>query len=270
MTRTAIDDEAAIRELRGQFRSQGFCITPPIVPMDLIERVLPRMEAVVRGEYETGEPPFAIHFTPEDGPEKLKKIDQPQLCDDTILELIAHPALGEWAARIMEAKLIQAWAVQLLIKPPGYGEKGLVGWHQDKHYWPYWEGEVFTAWVALSEVTEDSGPVRYVAGSNQWGYLEGGDFFGTDDELQRDKIRLPNGAEWKEVPGVMGPGQAIFHHRHTFHGSGPNLSDKPRLSFAIHLRTEKSRPVFGENDQTSYYISNLNDIRKAPILFEES
>jgi len=262
--------DSRIEGLRTQFREEGFCVTPPLIPEDLIQRTLPRMAAVVRGEYETGVAPFAIHFSPEDGPEKLKKIDQPHLCDDTILELIACPALGEWAAALLEAERVQAWAVQLLIKPPGCGEKGLVGWHQDKHYWPYWEGEVFTGWIALSDVTEDSGPVRYVAGSNKWGYLEGGDFFGTDDEDQREKIRPPEGAEWKEVPAVMGPGQVAFHHRHTFHGSGPNRSDKPRLSFAIHLRTEKSRPLPGVSDETSYYITDLEDRRKAPILFGET
>jgi len=261
--------ETEIGRLRTDYREQGFCITPTIIPEDLIRRVIPRMEAVASGEYETGIPPFAIHFNPEDGPGKLKKIDQPNLSDSTIAELIAYPALGEWAARLLSAEWVQAWAVQLLIKPPGCGEKGLVGWHQDKHYWPYWEGEVFTAWIALSEVTEDSGPVRYVAGSNKWGYLEGGDFFGSDDESQREKIRLPEGAEWREVPAVMGPGQVVFHDRHTFHGSGPNRSEKPRLSFAIHLRTEKSKPLFGVSDRTSYYITDLEDRRKAPVLYGE-
>lgn len=264
-----VNHDSAITELRVRFEEDGFCITPPIVPVDLIERVIPRMDAVIRGEYETGVPPHALHFTPEDGPEKLRKVDQPHLCDDAVFELISHPAIGEWAAGIVGAKWIQAWAVQLLVKPPGRGGKGLVGWHQDKHYWPYWDGEAFTAWVALSDVTEDSGPVRYVVGSHRWGFLEGSDFFGTDDAEQKAKLQLPDGVEWREGAAVMKPGQVVFHHRLTLHGSGPNLSNLPRRSFAIHLRTENCRPLFGVTD-FEYYIENLEDPRNAPVLYDEA
>ncbi len=261
---TLIQDN--LEAVKGRFEKEGFCITPPIIPKELIERVIPHMEAVARGEYETGVEPHAIHFKPEDGPEKIKKVDQPHLCDRTILEFVSHPSIGEWAARLMDAEWVQVWAVQLLIKPPGCGAKGLVGWHQDKHYWPYWEGEPFTGWVAVSDVPEESGPVRYVTGSHKWGYLEGGDFYGSDDESQRDKIQLPEGAEWNETSAVMSAGQTVFHHRHTFHGSGPNYSEKPRISFAIHLRTNKTKPLYDATDR-EYYITDLDDPIKAPVIY---
>jgi len=145
----------------------------------------------------------------------------------------------------------------------------VVGWHQDKHYWPYWEGEVFTAWVAVSDVRADCGPMRFVRGSNHWGYLEGGDFFGSDDERQRSKIPVPDGAEWVEVPAILPPGAVSFHHRLTLHASGPNTSDRPRRSFAIHLRTEKSKPIFGMQEAADYYISHLDDPVMAPVLYRE-
>jgi ectoine hydroxylase-related dioxygenase (phytanoyl-CoA dioxygenase family) len=46
-----------------------------------------------------------------------------------------------------------------------------VGWHQDWQYWRYWEddSELFTAWIAISDVQEDLGPVSFLVGSHQWG-----------------------------------------------------------------------------------------------------
>ena len=51
---------------------------------------------------------------------------------------------------------------------------------QDRNYWASsWEegSELLTAWVALSDVGVESGPMTFVRGSNAWGLLEGCGFF---------------------------------------------------------------------------------------------
>ncbi|MCZ7649460.1 MAG: phytanoyl-CoA dioxygenase family protein [Planctomycetota bacterium] len=256
--------DALVESPAETYAREGFCLRPQVLPRELIERVVPRMDAVIACEYETGVPPKSRLWKPGDDPRKIRKIDMPHLCDRTIHELISHPALGRAAAEITGAETIQVWAVQMLYKPPGGATAGGVGWHQDRQYWRYWEGEVFTAWIAVSDVTPEAGPIRFVPRSHEWGEVEGGDFFqGRLDEL-RGKIALPNGASWSEVEGVLPPGGVSFHHRYTFHGSGPNVSAGPRRSFAVHLRTEKSRPVAGAKD---YFISNLDDPTANPVIY---
>lgn len=253
-----------------QYRREGYFYSPPIIPADLIERVTASMDAVMDGVYETGEPPRRS-WNPGDDPKRIRKIDQAHLSDRTIYELASHPAIGHWAAALLGAKRVQLWASQMLYKPPvslagsDGGVTGNVGWHQDKQYWKYLEGELFTAWVAVSDVTGASGPMRFLRGSQRWGLLDSGDFFGHDHEAQRKDIPVPEGESWEEVEAVLRPGAVSFHDRHTYHASGPNVSDAPRRSFAFHLRTENARPVEGRTD---YYVQHLDDPAYCPVLYE--
>ena len=163
--------------------------------------------------------------------------------------------------------MVQVWWVQLLLKPPGRaGAPGAnVGWHQDRNYWQVWKGgsELFTAWVALSDVTPQAGPMRFVRGSHPWGLTGRSDFYGQDHDAQRGEIPVPEGECWEEVPAILPPGGVSFHHCLTFHGSGPNLTAEPRRSFAIHMRTEKSHPVGGARQGLTKFI---DDPASCPII----
>ena len=269
----ALVDAAVVREKSAQYQRDGFCIAPPVVPPELLARVIPRMDAVRHGEYETGKKPLNSWAGPNDTPGKLSKIDQAHVADRTIFETIAHPAIGEWVAALTGAKRVQVWAVQMLHKPPGGDARGAVGWHQDLYYWNTWwqpNSDVFTAWLAISDVREESGPMHFVPGSHRWGLLEGSDFFGSVDESKR-KIALPPKAEWKDVSGAMPAGAFSLHHRLTFHGSQPNLSDSPRRSLAIHLCTEKAVPIPNRNIDTQGggydYLGHLDNPAICPVIY---
>lgn len=259
-------DRDCLEPVKSRYTRDGFCATPSVLPADLIRRVLPRMDAVINGEYETGVAPHAVHFSPNDAPDKIRKVDQPHLCDNIIREAVTHPEIGRWAAALTGAKMVQAFAVQLLVKPPGGRDVGHVGWHQDKQYWPYWKGVdgLLTAWIALSEVTMNAGCVRFVPGSHRWGLCEGSDFFEIDHETHRRRIRVPEGKIWEEVPLPLPLGAMSFHHCLTFHASGANFEPFPRRSFAIHLRTEQAQVA-----EKYYYTEHLDDPAHAPILYEE-
>jgi ectoine hydroxylase-related dioxygenase (phytanoyl-CoA dioxygenase family) len=195
----------------------------------------------------------------------LIKIDQPQRCDLTMGELLAKSGIGQFAADLLGAEMVQAWAIQLLHKPPAAGNAvNVVGWHQDEDYWnQWWEGEAFTCWLALSDVTAESGPMKYVPGSHHWGFLASGNFFESDIERQKTGIPVPEGAEWAEVPAVLKPGEAAFHHRQTVHGSGQNTAAWPRRSLAVHLRTERSRPII----LPAGYDADLDNPAVCPVLY---
>ncbi|HYF49224.1 MAG TPA: phytanoyl-CoA dioxygenase family protein [Planctomycetota bacterium] len=256
---------APTETLAEQYARNGFCFVPDLLPRELIERVIPHMDAVIDGHYETGVP--AKVYCNGDDPRRIRKIDMTHLSDRTIYELVTHPAIGKLAAAVTGAKMVQLWASQLLFKPPGGVAKGNVGWHQDKQYWKYWQGEgVFTIWIAISDVKEESGPMKYVRGSHRLGLAEVGDFFDPDMEKAKAAYEKHYSMPWDEVSAILPPGGVAMHHCYTIHGSGPNVSNLPRRSFALHLRNENSTPVPGNTD---YFVSHLDDRAYSPVIYSE-
>lgn len=246
-----------------QYLTDGFYIrNQPILPRSVVDAAVVGMDEVRAGRYDTGTPPQPSYWNPGDDPNtKLGKIEMPQMANHAIMTLLTYPALGEWAAQVTGARAVQIWWVQLLYKPPVLPDATVatsVGWHQDRHYWQSWEdeSELFTAWVALSDVTAAAGPMSFVCGSHRWGYVAGlSDFYGKEDQAAlRTHIERTTGQPWAEATAILSPGGVSFHHNLTYHGSGPNVSGAPRRSFAIHMRTEQSRPKHGERKGLTQFI----------------
>jgi ectoine hydroxylase-related dioxygenase (phytanoyl-CoA dioxygenase family) len=263
-------------DLRQRYLDDGFVVAERVIPQDVVQRALDGMDAVRRGEYDTGKPPIDSPWKPGDDPNKLCKIEMPHLASKGIREILTHPALGEVAAAVTGAKMVQIWWVQLLYKPPVGPNSGTnVGWHQDKQYWKAWtpDSELFTAWLSLSDVTADSGPVKFLRGSHKWGLIGTGDFFGQSLEELKESIKMPKDATWDEVAAIMPPGSVSFHHNLTYHGSGPNTSSGPRRSFAIHMRTEKSTvvddPSKVSEEEGRNLVQFIDNPEYSPIIYDK-
>jgi hypothetical protein len=246
---------------REQYERDGYLLlNDSILPADLAARAGEGLEAVRDGKYDTGREPEDSPWKPGSDPRQLVKIEMPQLSSQILREVLRHPNLGKLALELTGAKWVQVWWVQGLIKPsaePGKQDGTKVGWHQDKQYWHHWtdDSELFTAWLALSDVTLDAGPMRFVPGSHKWGLMEAGNFYGQELEKLKSGIKLPPGAAWTEVPAVMPAGGVSFHHQLTFHGSGGNTSGRLRRSLAIHLRTDRSQ-TREANPWVARYVNN--------------
>ena len=263
----SIPSDADIRE---RFGEQGYMVFHrPVLDADLTRRASRGVDSIRRGEYDLDDmEPRKSVWNPGDDPDQLCKIEQPQFLNRAIREVAASPAIGRLAAAATGAKMVQTWWIQLLYKPPTPGDETSatrVGWHQDWNYWrPAWEegSELLTAWVALSDVKEESGPMKFVTGSHRWGYVEGSDFF--SQEGSHHNIQVPPGEEWREADALMEAGGMSLHDRLVLHGSDRNRSDGPRSSLAIHLRTENSRPAGGKREGLTSYIDNRE---VCPVIF---
>ncbi len=241
----------------------------PLLSAAKVQAASAGMDALRCGQYDTGRAPMPSPWNPGDDEGILCKIEMPQMANRAIADLVADEVLGQWAAQVAGAQWVQVWWVQLLYKPPSLADAAQVnvGWHQDRTYWGAWEAgsELFTAWVALSDVGDESGPMRFVPGSHRWGLLSGGDFFGQDLQQQRAAIALPEGSKWREESALMAAGGASLHDCLTLHGSGANTSSMPRRSFAIHMRTDRSRPRNGCREGLTQFI---DDLSLCPVIYQ--
>jgi ectoine hydroxylase-related dioxygenase (phytanoyl-CoA dioxygenase family) len=259
-----------------EFRRLGYTFGPKVLPHDLIRRCDTAMDDVMDGRYDTGDAPLDLWWTKGDDPSRLRKIDQAHVASRVIHETVTHPALGRWIGEALGVDRVQVWCVQLLHKPGAGGDQTTVGWHQDYQYWRTWwrpESEVFTCWLALSDVTVSSGPMAFVPRSHEWGLLEHGDFFADATDTQIASIPVPDGYQWEEVSAVMPAGAFSLHHRLTFHGSRANTSGVPRRSFAIHMCTERAVPTLARvddpHDPATYdYVSHLDNPAICPIVYQ--
>jgi len=224
------------------YQENGYWLSPRFLSDDELEALRERHAAVIRGEYVTGRSPWS-HDPPPGAPiDRIVKIDNSHWADPVIARLAVHPFIGAMAARLAGARGIRLWHDQLLFKPPDSGARGNVGWHQDQHYWQCAQpAELLTAWVALDDVNEENGCMQVVPGSHRWGLLPEGDFFNADLDALRARIETATGREFRTAPCAIPAGACSFHHCLTVHGSGPNVSSRPRRSIVVHLQPDGTR-----------------------------
>lgn len=174
---------------------------------------------------------------------------------DTVLK----PRLGQIAAGLARTSEVRLFNSSLIYKPPG---PAVVGWHNDKAYWPTCSStNMLTAWIPLHDCPEEMGPLTMLDGSHRWptdGALErlrkGKTFLSPDPEQVAADLRSV-GLGFDERRMALRRGQVSFHHCLTFHGSAPNVSDRPRIVLVLHLQDADNAyvPAVAEDGEPLVY-----------------
>lgn len=124
------------------------------------------------------------------------------------------------------------WSCELFIKEAG-SEK-IVSWHQDMTYWGMGGSDKqATAWIAITNVSEEAGCMRFVPGSHKQQLIPHVDKFSEDNLLSRGQEVAVDVDEDHAVLDDLAPGEMSIHHGRIFHASGPNRSSDRRIGAAI-------------------------------------
>lgn len=126
---------------------------------------------------------------------------------------------------------ILCWNTNFFIKEAH--SPGFVSWHQDSTYWGLDPDEVITAWIALSDVTEESGYMQVIPGSHKVDQLPHVDTFDKDNLLSRGQEIAVDVDKSKAVGLALQPGEMSLHHIKLVHGSDANRSNDRRIGLAI-------------------------------------
>ncbi len=203
-------------------------------------------------------PSRLAYWEPSQGPVQRHN-DYIHYESDAIARILRKPLLGAVAARLAQAAEIRVFQSTLIYKPPRPDEpSNIVPWHFDKHYWQSSTSErMLTAFIPLHHCDEELGTITMIDGSHRWKEI-GADDTTTRHFAERDNSDLErmlsdnaayNNAEVRKVPMIIPKGHVSFHHCKTYHGSGPNRSDRPRRAISFHLQD-------GENEYRSFPLSD--------------
>ena len=190
-------------------------------------------------------PPRLAYWEPAHGPVQRHN-DYIHYESEAIARILRKPLIGAVAARLARADEIRIFQSTLIYKPPRPDEPtNVVPWHFDKHYWQSSTSErMLTAFIPLHHCDEEMGTITMVEGSHRWKEV-GGDDNTTKHFADRDRDQLEellrenaahNDAEVRKVPMIIPKGHMSFHHCRTYHGSGPNRSNRPRRAISFHLQ----------------------------------
>jgi hypothetical protein len=140
---------------------------------------------------------------------------------------------------------ILAYHLTIWIKEPN--SSAYVSWHQDSTYFGLTPFEHVTAWIALTDATEEMGCMRMIPGSHHRGETVLSEVR-DDSELmlrQGQALAIDEDKE-KVVPVPLKAGQFSLHHTLTMHYSASNLSDGRRIGLGISYIPTDCRNVTGQ------------------------
>ncbi|MEM9518741.1 MAG: phytanoyl-CoA dioxygenase family protein [Actinomycetota bacterium] len=161
-------------------------------------------------------------------------------------DLAHHPAILDAVEALLGPDLL-VWMVELIVKQP-HSDK-ILTMHQDLNYWGFDHADrEVTAWLALSDVSVANGAMSFVRGSHRHGSVDHHDTYGENNLLTRGQEISVDYDPVDEVAVELSAGQLSLHHGLTFHGSGPNTTDGPRVALAIRYITPEMGKAGGSSD----------------------
>jgi len=140
------------------------------------------------------------------------------------------------------------WGMHCMHKPSKTGKK--IPWHQDGTYWPIEPKATCSVWIAISDVDNSNGCMKFIPKSHKLGMLphlqenkvkDDGELKGSLDLKIDEKSFDQNDA----VDCIIKRGQVSFHDTYLLHSSDANFSDQPRK--ALVLRYMPSSSLFDRN-----------------------
>jgi ectoine hydroxylase-related dioxygenase (phytanoyl-CoA dioxygenase family) len=123
---------------------------------------------------------------------------------------------------------------------------GAVTWHQDNGYWRCAPANLLSCWIALDDATVDNGAMQVAPGSHLAPQRHG--TASESDQLLEVATPAPEAIAAVELPA----GGCMFHHCQTLHYTAPNLTDRARRAFIIHVMPPGTRDRDGQVMRASW------------------
>jgi phytanoyl-CoA hydroxylase len=222
--------------LKARFDRDGFCVKRQFLPpaeFAALRRELDRYIAEVVPTL----PDSHAFYEDRTRPETLKQM-QHMSVDPFFQASCRNPHWTALASHLLGEPAEPIGAAEWFDKPPG--TKHPTPPHQDNYYFHLEPGNILTMWLALEDVDEENGCLRYVRGSHRRGRLP----HAASGELgfSQGLVEFGPAEVADEEPAILRANDLAIHHGWTIHRAEPNRSAaRHRRSFVIAYRGASCR-----------------------------
>ena len=233
--RVVVVDESLVSE----FRREGWVKLPRLIGDEQLARL--------REIYEIEEQNGSNTLSGEAGEDGVKESfayqthpDMAKMWDNRIDLRLRWPELQEVVRLYSKVALAFIGCSEVLVfwdktftKPPLTEGTRQSVWHQDLPYNPIDRRGFLSVWIAVEDVSEEMGAMRFVPRSHRLGPLGRLDLVGRDHGWE-ELLRLDDlETVAQPVTQPLAAGEATVHDGLTLHGAGENRSEKPRRGGTI-------------------------------------
>ncbi|MGV9675486.1 phytanoyl-CoA dioxygenase family protein [Nocardia sp. NPDC003482] len=248
------------------YREHGWFVTPRLFTDEAVDAAAAALADHHRGERDRVLPVPLDEMDDwvEGSAHAVRFNDHVALTSDRLGGFMLQPLIAAIAARLVGTPRIRLWLSSLIYKPPR--TRVTLEWHADRVHWHTCTStNMVSAWIALQDCDESMGPVVMIDGSHRWpdtaeihAIRHNDTFFRGDDPAKAERMLQRTGMPIRRVPLLLRKGQVSFHSCMTIHGSGSNLSDRPRVGLIVHMQDDANR-YQRVHDETGRLLTHFND-----------
>ncbi len=223
-----------LERLKQDFDNDGFVAIRSFLPPSRLEELRAELDRYIR-EVVPGLPDADAFYDDKNRRETLKQMQRIEMHDAFFERYLHDPLWTETAATLLGEPVLRPTGFEWFNKPPGTNHATPP--HQDNFYFCLTPPQVLTMWLALDDVDEDNGCLRYLKGSHKRGLRPHsrtatlGFSQGISDYSEQDRNA--------EVPVPARPGDVLIHLGNTIHRADSNRSLlRHRRSFGIVIQAK--------------------------------
>lgn len=123
------------------------------------------------------------------------------------------------------------WSTNWFIKEAR--DKKFVSLHQDANYWGLEPHRVATAWIALSDASPATGPMRFIPGSHKHALYTQENTYAENNLLSRGQRVTADIDQNSAILAPLAAGQMSIHHVRVLHSSGANETEDRRIGMVL-------------------------------------
>ena len=209
------------------FAEQSFVKLPGVLTAPVVRRLAERLDELLRDEHG------------DDNAGRFTALEQMWRHDPLMREVALSPRLGGIAAGLLSTD-VRIYHDNALSKEPGCGR---TPWHHDAEHFPLATLSALTAWMPMSAIPTQMGPLSFAHGADLRPLLDGLEFdrVGTSyDEAVSARFAA---ARVPVTDGAYGVGDVSFHGATCFHTAGRNGTTQPRRALATTYFADGARVI---------------------------